>query len=196
MARSENGVNLHGNFAQAGDGFFDQALFLLQNPGMVWFLIQTYIAVGHWNFFGMDINGSLLGFFLVIEFLVIFLVAVFVGFSNYDKPFDEINKTWFKYEFLQNEKYFRPEDQLVSKLENGNYKDLLTRNSEPPIAGQQHFSKFTLFHNGSRNYLTVENVVATFENGKWHEDAEELVQYIEISSEFAAEIRAKNKKIL
>lgn len=196
MARSENGVNLHGNFAQAGNGFFDQVLFLLQNPGMVWFLIQTYIAVGHWNFFGMDINGSLLGFFLIIEFLVIFLVAVFVGFSNYDKPFDEINKAWFKYEFLQNEKYFRPEDQLVSKLENGNYKGLLTPNSEPPIAGQKHFSKFTLFYNGSRNYLTVENVVAKFENGKWREDAEELVQYIEISSEFAAEIRAKNKKIL
>lgn len=196
MAHSENGVNLSGNFSQAGSGFFNQVLFLLQKPGMVWHLIQNYIAVGHWRIFGVDINGSLLGFVLIVEFLVIFLVSVFVGFANYDKPFDEVDKKWFKYEFLQNEKYFLPEEQLVAKLENQQYAGILTPNRQELEAAKRKFSKYTLFSNGSRYFLSVENVIATLEKAKWKENSEELVQYISITPEFAAELKSKNKNVL
>lgn len=179
-----------------GSGFFQKTWYLVKSPALVWQILKNYSAIGNWQIFGMAINGGVLIFLLVVEFIVIYLLSTFIGFMNYDRPFDELNKQWFKYDFLENEKYFLPEDNLVSRLEMRNYKDLLNQNNQISEAGKRYFSGYTLYHNGSQNYLSVENIIATLENGKWNRKTTELVRYIEISPEFAAELRSKNKKIL
>lgn len=196
ISDGEHSANFSALISAEGSEFFQKVLYLIKNPALVWEILGKYVSIGNWNVFGININGGLLVTLLVVEFIAIYLIAVFIGFMNYDKPFDELNNRWFKYEFLENEKYFTPEDQLVSRLESGQYKGLLDLNShQPNAAAAKYFSKYTLFYNGSQYYLTVENAVSKLENSKWSTTTEELVSYISISQDFAAQLRAKNAKI-
>lgn len=197
VSRQKRSVNFTAMISGEGQDFYHQILYLVKKPVLVWELLGKYISIGNWSFFGINFNGGLLVFVLILEFAVFFMIAVFIGFMNYDKPFDELSKQWFKYEFLENRKYFLPEDQLVSRLESGNYRGLLTLNEKSLNHTEAviYFSKYTLFTNGKQYYLTVENAVKKWENKKWTSTIDELVRYIQISPEFAHELRSQNVNI-
>lgn len=196
ISDGEHSANFSALISTEGSGFFQKIIYLIQHPALVWDILGKYVSIGNWNVLGINVNGGLLITLLVVELIAIYMIAVFIGFMNYDKPFDEVSNQWFKYEFLENEKYFTPEDQLVSRLESGQYKGLLKLNSrQPATAGARYFSKYTLFYNGSQYYLTVDNAVSKLENNKWNTTTEELVTYISITQDFAAELRAKNVKV-
>lgn len=196
-----SGKNLNVNFSalisKEGADFFHRAFYLVKNPGLVWELLGKYTHIGSWSFMGIDFDGGLLIFFLVLEFILIYLSSVFIGFMNYDKPFDELNNQWFKYEFYENKKYFLPQDQLVSRLESGQYRGLLDVDENKVWTDDAgiYFSRHTLFSNGRQYYLSVDNMVRKFENKTWTTKSTELVRYISIPQDFAMEIRAKNEKL-
>ncbi|MBP7173215.1 MAG: hypothetical protein KBA33_03970 [Cloacibacterium sp.] len=196
LSSQNRAVNFASLISKEGEGFFQQAIFLVKNPFLVFDLINKYCGIGLWSFLGITWNGNLLVIFLIIEFLLILAISSFIGFVSYDKPFDELNNTWFKEDSVNIEKYFLPEENIVSKLEKQDYKGILepyqSLNSQSQILG---YSRHTIYSSGNTYYLSIENMEQKIDNGKTTHTSHSLVKYIQISSVFASEIRSKNNSI-
>lgn len=197
-------VNFTALISKEGNDFFSQSLYLIKNPLLVFELIKKYSAVGMWSFFDISWNGGLLAFSLIIEFMVILLIIVFLAYVGYDKPFSEEDNVWYKEELVKVPNYYFPEDNFVQKLESGDYKDLFKIPSK--ITDQAEFealntklsygyAQYILYSHRNTYYLSASNMRRKFnDKGKISYSDENLLNFIQITPDFALKIRELKKE--
>lgn len=182
--------NFHSLLSSEGDSFLQQTLFLIKHPMLVFELIQKYVPIGLWTFLEINFSGGLLVFTLILEFIIFFASATWLGTLNYQKPFDELENRWFKEKSFNINKYFIFDDRLVEKLEAQDYRGILgLRDNGWTTKG---YSEFIIYENSRQNYLTVNNMTPQVEKKKITYTQESVVEFIQITPQFAAEIKAKS----
>ena len=185
--------NFHSLLSSEGDSFIQQTLFLVKHPLLVFDLIQKYVPIGIWTFLGINFSGGLLVFTLILEFIILFVSAIWLGTLNYHKPFDELENRWFKEKIFKINKYFTTDDRLVEKLEAQDYRGILTPRAQKNTGWTTDgYSEFFIYENSRQNYLTVNNMTPQVVKKKITYTQDSLVEFIQITPQFAAEIKAKD----
>lgn len=202
-AKKTASVDFTSRISAEGTDYLSQVLYLIKNPLLVFEMIQKYSAVGIWSFFGISWEGGLLVFTLIVEFIVIFLITVFISFVNYDKPFSEEDQVWFKEELIKVPNFYLPEDNFVQKLEAGDYKGLLklpskiNANDEHDALNQklnESYAQFQLYSHRNQHYLSASNMRRKYDDkGKISYSEENLIEKIQITPSFALEIAELKK---
>lgn len=202
-AKKTASVDFTSRISAEGTDYLSQVLYLIKNPLLVFEMIQKYSAVGIWSFFGISWEGGLLVFTLIVEFIVIFLIILFISFVNYDKPFSEEDQVWFKEELIRVPNFYLPEDNFVQKLETSDYKGLIKFPSKINALDEhdalnqklnEGYAQFQLYSHRNQHYLSASNMRRKYDDkGKINYSEENLIDKIQITPSFALEIAELKK---
>jgi len=164
---------------------FQTVFFLMTNPEVMLNYLKAINESGLWSVgkFGRDgalVNGAMLTFVWIVEALIINVLAVIQPLSFAKKPYCESHNKWFIKSELGQFNAVNYPNLLIEKIDAGDVKafDIITRPVE-----DLHSIWYLNTCDGDVSYLTILNMIPSYEKNKVQFTEKKVVNNMKINRE-------------
>jgi uncharacterized membrane protein YedE/YeeE len=174
--------------------------FLLTNPDVMVDYIKIINQEGIWSVGkvgreGSAVNGDMLSFIWISEAVIIGGLATKVPYKLSRQPYCETHNKWFEKSELEPLNLIEQPEELLQKIEANDATafNALERANRP----DENFHSRWFLHTceGDVNYLTIANMIPSYEKNKVRFNKKDIVNNIKISSEMKNALAERIKAV-